>query len=118
MGPITSGSDYASNMLTPFLVVLRPIPETAQATISGYESMHMIHKSQVEGLEGKDFLSQKIFIEILFGIAAEQIGPNKLTEGHFVNDRAYFAPEPISNRNQIFCYGFVSWKEECQENYC
>ena len=44
--------------------------ETAQATISGYESMHMLHKNQVDAVGGKDFLSQKIFIESLFEIAA------------------------------------------------
>ena len=44
--------------------------ETAGATISGYESMHMLYKNQVGGVGGKDFASQKIFIESLFGIAA------------------------------------------------
>ena len=44
--------------------------ETAQATISGYESMHMIRKGQVEGIGKKDFVSQKIFIDKLFGITA------------------------------------------------
>ena len=44
--------------------------ETAQATISGYESMHMIRKSQVKDVGGKDFLVQKKFIEKLFGLAA------------------------------------------------
>ena len=44
--------------------------ETAQATISRYESMYMIHKNQVEGIGSKDFLAQKKFIEEVFGIAA------------------------------------------------
>ena len=44
--------------------------ETAQKTISGYESMHMLRKGQVIGIGKKDFISQKIFIEKLFGIAA------------------------------------------------
>lgn len=44
--------------------------ETAQVTIDGYESMHMIHKNQVEGIDSKDFLVQKKFIENIFGIAA------------------------------------------------
>lgn len=42
----------------------------AEATISGYESMHMILKGQVEGIGRKDVLSQKKFIEDLFGVAA------------------------------------------------
>ena len=44
--------------------------ETAQATISGYESMHIIRKGQIKGVERGDFISQKKFIENLFGIAA------------------------------------------------
>lgn len=44
--------------------------ETAKATISGYESMHMIRKNQVKGIGGKGFLIQKKFIEELFGVAA------------------------------------------------
>ena len=36
---------------------------TAEATIAGYESMHMIRKGQVKGIERKDALSQKMFIE-------------------------------------------------------
>ena len=44
--------------------------KTAEATIAGYESMHMIRKGQVEGIGRKDALSQKMFIEELFGIAA------------------------------------------------
>lgn len=44
--------------------------ETAEATIMGYESMHMIRKGQIEGIGRKDALAQKIFIEELFGIAA------------------------------------------------
>ena len=43
---------------------------TAEATISGYESMHMIRKGQVEGVGRKDASAQKMFIEGLFGIAA------------------------------------------------
>ncbi|MCB1115450.1 MAG: IS6 family transposase [Chlamydiia bacterium] len=42
----------------------------AEATISGYESMHMIRKGQVEGIGRKDALAQKMFIDRLFGIAA------------------------------------------------
>jgi len=44
--------------------------KTAEATISGYESIHMIRKGQVEGVGRKDILAQKKFIDDLFGIAA------------------------------------------------
>ncbi len=44
--------------------------ETAQATISGYESIYLICKGQIKGVEKGDFISQKKFIESLFGIAA------------------------------------------------
>jgi transposase-like protein len=44
--------------------------ETAEATISGYESMHMIRKGQIEGVGKKDIVAQKKFINDLFGIAA------------------------------------------------
>jgi len=45
-------------------------PKTAIATISGYESIHMIRKGQIEGMSSKDILAQKRFIDNLFGIAA------------------------------------------------
>ncbi len=32
---------------------------TAEATIAGYESMHMIRKGQIQGIGKKDALSQK-----------------------------------------------------------
>jgi len=44
--------------------------KTAQATISGYESIHMIRKGQINGVERKDIVAQKKFIDDLFGIAA------------------------------------------------
>jgi transposase, IS6 family len=44
--------------------------ETAEATISGYESIHIIRKGQIKGVEKGDFISQKKFIENLFGMAA------------------------------------------------
>jgi len=44
--------------------------ETATATISGYESMHMIRKGQIEGVGRKDIVAQKKFIDQIFGIAA------------------------------------------------
>ncbi|WP_445083656.1 hypothetical protein [Candidatus Neptunichlamydia sp. REUL1] len=43
---------------------------TAEATIAGYESMHMMRKGQIEGIGRKDASSQKMFIEGVFGIAA------------------------------------------------
>jgi len=44
--------------------------ETAEATISGYESMHMIRKGQVKDVGIKDIVAQKKFIDTLFEIAA------------------------------------------------
>ena len=44
--------------------------ETAEATITGHESMDMIRKGQIEGIRRKDALAKKIFIEELFEIAA------------------------------------------------
>jgi IS6 family transposase len=44
--------------------------ETAEATIAGYESIHLIRKGQIKGVERGDFVYQKKFIENLFGIAA------------------------------------------------
>lgn len=44
--------------------------QTAETTISGYESMHVIHKGQIEGVGKKDALAQKMFTERLFLIAA------------------------------------------------
>ena len=44
--------------------------KTARATISGYESIHMIRKGQINGVERKDIVAQKKFIDDLFGIAA------------------------------------------------
>ena len=42
---------------------------TAWKTIRGIEIMHMINKGQVEGVNKKDVLGQKNFVEYLFGIA-------------------------------------------------
>jgi transposase-like protein len=42
---------------------------TAWRTIRGIEIMHMINKGQVEGVNPKDVLGQKNFVESLFGIA-------------------------------------------------
>ncbi len=43
---------------------------TAQATIEGYESMHMIRKGQIEHVGRHDVIAQKKFIEKIFGLAA------------------------------------------------
>ena len=44
--------------------------DTAKATISGYETMHMIRKGQVKNVGRKDVVVQIKFIEEPFGIAA------------------------------------------------
>ena len=44
--------------------------DTAEATIAGYEAMHMIQKGQVKGVGKKDVNIQIKFIESLFRIAA------------------------------------------------
>jgi transposase-like protein len=42
---------------------------TAERTIEGIESMHMLHKGQVKRLAGNDAVGQAKFVEGLFGIA-------------------------------------------------
>jgi transposase-like protein len=42
---------------------------TAWRTIRGIEIMHMINKGQVGGVNKKDVVGQKSFVESLFGIA-------------------------------------------------
>src|SRR5712691_3126559 len=44
--------------------------DTAQRTLSGYETMHMIRKGQVKGVERGDILAQVHLIDSLFGVAA------------------------------------------------
>jgi transposase-like protein len=44
--------------------------ETAQRTLSGYETMNMIRKGQAKGADKGDILAQVRFIESLFGVAA------------------------------------------------
>ena len=44
--------------------------DTAQRTLSGYETMHMIRKGQVRGVDRGDILAQVHLIESLFGLAA------------------------------------------------
>jgi IS6 family transposase len=43
---------------------------TAWRTIQGYETMHMIRKGQIEGIENGDIRAQNQFILGLFGLAA------------------------------------------------
>jgi transposase, IS6 family len=43
---------------------------TAERTIEGVESMHMLRKGQVKRLDGRDAVGQAKFVESLFGIAA------------------------------------------------
>ena len=44
--------------------------QTARKTLGGYETMHMIRKGQIQGVEKTDAEEQAKFIERLFGIAA------------------------------------------------
>ena len=44
--------------------------DTAQRTLSGYETMHMIRKGQVKGVDKGDILAQVRLIDSLFGLAA------------------------------------------------
>jgi len=46
-----------------------PYP-TAWRTIQGYETMHMIRKGQIEGIEKGDIQGQNQFISELFGLTA------------------------------------------------
>src|SRR5262245_16857644 len=44
--------------------------DTAQRTLSGYETMHMLRKGQVKGVDKGDILAQVRVINSLFGLAA------------------------------------------------
>jgi len=44
--------------------------QTAEPTIAGYETMHMIRKGQAENVDKNSAVDQVKFIENLFGIAA------------------------------------------------
>ncbi len=44
--------------------------DTAQRTLSGYETMHMIRKGQTKGADKGDLLAQVRFIDSLFAVAA------------------------------------------------
>jgi transposase, IS6 family len=43
---------------------------TAERTIEGVESMHMMRKGQVKSVSGRDSAGQAKFIASLFGVAA------------------------------------------------
>jgi transposase, IS6 family len=43
---------------------------SAERTLEGIESMHMLRKGQVKRLNGRDSTGQAKFVESLFGIAA------------------------------------------------
>jgi len=43
---------------------------TARRTLKGYESMHMIRKGQVKGVDRGDVMGQISFINQIFGIVA------------------------------------------------
>jgi transposase-like protein len=43
---------------------------TAERTLEGVEAMHMLHKSQVKRLDGRDAMGQTEFVAGLFGVAA------------------------------------------------
>jgi IS6 family transposase len=43
---------------------------TAERTLEGVESMHILRKGQVKRLDGRDAVGQAKFVESLFGIAA------------------------------------------------
>ena len=43
---------------------------TAERTIDGVESMHMLRKGQVKRLDGRDAVGQAKFVKSLFGVAA------------------------------------------------
>jgi transposase-like protein len=44
---------------------------TAERTIEGVESLHMMRKGQVKRLDGRDAIGQAKFVESLFGLAAQ-----------------------------------------------
>ncbi len=43
---------------------------TAERTLEGIESMHMMRKGQVKRLDGRDAVGQAKFVAGLFGVAA------------------------------------------------
>jgi IS6 family transposase len=43
---------------------------TAERTLEGIESMHMLRKGQVKRLDGRDAVGQAKFVQSLFDIAA------------------------------------------------
>jgi hypothetical protein len=45
-------------------------PASTKRAIQGYETMHMVRKGQIEGIEKGDIQGQNQFIADLFGLAA------------------------------------------------
>jgi len=43
---------------------------TAERTLEGVESLHMMRKGQLKRISGEDVVGQARFVESLFGIAA------------------------------------------------
>lgn len=43
---------------------------TAEKTLEGIESLHMMRKGQVKRLDGRDAIGQAKFVASLFGVAA------------------------------------------------
>lgn len=43
---------------------------TAERTLEGVESLHMMRKGQVKRLDGRDSVGQAKFVQGLFGLAA------------------------------------------------
>jgi len=43
---------------------------TAERTLEGIDSMHMLRKGQVKRLDSKDAMGRVKFVESLFGVAA------------------------------------------------
>ena len=43
--------------------------ETAWRTLQGYETMNMLRKGQIRGVEKRDSMKQLVFIASLFGVA-------------------------------------------------
>ena len=43
---------------------------TAERTLEGIESLHMMRKGQVKRLDGRDSVGQANFVKSLFGVAA------------------------------------------------
>lgn len=78
--------------------------KTAEVTISGYESMHMIRKGQIEGIERKDALAQK---NIYRGTGWDSGLTHKREKGEdraISMEKRFFAPQPIFPINWGFSF--------------